>query len=249
MNMEYLQKAGCQFVLNEGIMPSAIVRLLKNSTTNGSIRENDLLLVASILQDNRNFCSEKHADIASIAKSVFDADVPLTDWLGKTHNILDVILNNIKEEDSFFNAEDIIRGALICFIKSCPFVGEEKKQEYISKLERKNDFNLMSYGKRAIKQPEIKKSFEEYLYLHGYQPSTVNSYKSAINVIGDFCSQEGIVISEGASLWEVQNLREFEKIKRQLENNGKFLEKNAAGNSILFNGFKRFGEFLEENKS
>lgn len=70
-----------------------------------------------------------------------------------------------------------------------------------------------------------------------YSINTANSYKSAINTIGeDFLN---------INLWAVNNLNEIKEIIEKLSTNSAYLARNEETNATLSNGLARYKEFIE----
>lgn len=218
----------CQFVLNEGIMPAPIVRVLKSSYQKKRLE--DWKKLASILLDQRGLAldSDADSDIMAVAKEAFKGDLALTNWLDHMKHVLSVIVSG--DADSF---PDMIEGALISFIKACPFVSDEQKQKYLLPVGMPRPVARRKSSKYNDEQAQ---QFEQFLLQHGYSYGTACSYKSAISYIAKcWCSE----------LWEVTDLEDIQKIKDYLNHNQEYQDADRYKHAALSNGFARYCEFLE----
>lgn len=229
----------CRFVLNEGILPSMIARQIKNNDK----KKQDTKLLASVLIKRENFNDALHPEIASMARTSFRNDPELIAWLSKTDSLLNVIINFAdSQNDAQIYMGDLLDGAYSSFIKSCPLVSEEIKNEYlhldepvqvITRARAKNS----SYV-RKDDHPK-KREFIVYLLDNEYSENTCNSYKSAINTASTMFN---------ANLWEIDDAATVQKMFNEYAGNPEFIEKDGRTNKALSNGLRRYIEFLGEKR-
>ena len=231
-----LSASWCRFVLNEGILPSMIARQIKNNDKD----KQDTKLLASVLIKRENFNDALHPEIASMARASFRNDPELIAWLSKTDSLLSVIINFADlQRDGQIYMEDLLDGAYSSFIKSCPLVSEEIKNEYlhldepvqvITRARARNS----SYA-RKDDHPK-KREFVTYLRDNEYSENTCNSYKSAINTVSSFFD---------TNLWEIDDAATMQKMFNEYAGNPEFTEKDKDVHKALSNGLKQYIEFLE----
>lgn len=230
MDFQKLTKIWCKFVLDEGLIPSPIVRVLKNSGPKE--RFQDYRKIAGILSDRENFgkvkgdyLSSSDADIIALATDSFKMDTELIKWLKE----IDVILNIIKNTDPN-TMSDLLIGALTSFIKGCPFIGEGKKQAYLLysgplARTRANKYNLPQQV-----------AFEQFLVDQDkYSLGTIRAYKSAITHISKYLNR---------NLWEITNVQEILSVQKQLESDINYKNIDKEKHAALSNGFNKYCEFL-----
>ncbi len=240
-----LKNIWCDFVLNEGLMPAPIVRIIKNNASENTRSDDDYLNIAEILYLREGYNKREtaiQAAISQIAPSAFVGDFELNVWLEKMSNILKMICMGFSAIGEGVDMEDMVIGAMSSFIKSCPLVNDNNKSKYVNLLNPKSRFAVSSprvsgslYSKKGRKD-----AFESYLIEQEYKPATVNVYKSAINIIGDMC---------GCNLWDCENVEDLEviyqdKIQPDFK---KFDEEDRRRNRALSNGWKRYLEFCGKN--
>ena len=227
----------CRFVLNEGVMPASLARLIKHDETN--LKNTKLL--AQILQQRESFTNNEYIEITNIAKTAFLNDNELINWLISMDSILTII---ITFADADNNTKDILNGALTSFIKSCPLVSEQVKNSYISLPFSSVSLNspAQKYSSRNYSKSVLdakKEDFVEYLDKFApkhYSTSTASSYKTSVNL--------GLIYA-GRNLWEIDNPQELKSILDELNTRDDFKEKNKNTNNSLSNGLWRYLEFLE----
>ena len=231
-----LSASWCRFVLNEGILPSMIARQIKNNDKD----KQDTKLLASVLIKRENFNDALHPEIASMARASFRNDPELIAWLSKTDSLLSVIINFAdSQSDGQIYMEDLLDGAYSSFIKSCPLVSEEIKNEYLHSDEQvwvmpRARARNSSYA-RKDDHPK-KREFVVYLRDNEYSENTCNSYKSAINTVSSFFD---------TNLWEIDDAATMQKMFNEYVGNPRFTEKDKDVHKALSNGLKQYIEFLE----
>lgn len=238
-----------KFVLNEGIMPAPLVRLIKGNEQNMQ----DTNLLASVLKMRENYANPEHPDIEDLSKTAFLNDEPLYTWLASVDNILNILIDFSKVKQ---NADDILNGACTSFIKSCPLVNQQIKDSYLNapgtmippedkgiKLVNKEDFIT-----------GLKKTFYEKYLKNKYSTATVNSYKSAINLGCKIFKKNLWVINNPTT---IQNLitkassKDPAPTTEEEELRKLFRQKNSDTHNALYNAMKNYQKFLElkeENK-
>ena len=230
----------CRFVLNEGIIPSMIVRQIKNNDKD----RQDAKLLASILIKRENFNDTLHSEIVSMARTSFRDDPELTAWLSKTDSLLSVIINfaDSQNNDQIYMG-DLLDGAYSSFIKSCPLVSEEIKNEYLHQGEQ---FRVMARPRaknssytRKDDHPK-KREFIGYLRDNGYSENTCNSYKSAINTVSSFFD---------TNLWEIDDAAIMQKMYDEYVGDPKFIDRDNDVHKALSNGLKQYIKSLKEREN
>lgn len=232
-----LSASWCRFVLNEGILPSMIARQIKNNDKD----KQDTKLLASILIKRENFNDTLHSEIVSMARTSFRNDPELTAWLSKTDSLLSVIINfaDSQNNDQIYMG-DLLDGAYSSFIKSCPLVSEEIKNEYlhpgeqirvITRTRAKNSSYI-----RKDDHPK-KQEFMAYLLDNGYSQNTCNSYKSSINTASSMFFN--------INLWEIDDATTMQKMYDEYTGDPEFIERDNYVHKALSNGLKQYIEFLE----
>ena len=217
----------CNFILNEGIMPSLIARKLKYFPTD----HNDLcIVIADIL------CNRENAHVDSnlvpnkeIVKSAFNADPELANWLGAMQELLEIIKTYANKDKIFSN---IVDEACLSFIKACPLVSDGRKQFYIGS--KPSSFSSAN--------SDIKQLFREYLEKSQYSYNTINSYISGINKVGKLSNIQ-------RNLWDIRDADEMRHLVAHWENNTDHLydaykEQDLLSRKTLSNAVKRYAEFL-----
>lgn len=232
-----LSASWCRFVLNEGIIPSMIARQIKNNDKN----KQDTKLLASILVKRENFNDTLHSEIVSMARTSFRNDPELTAWLSKTDSLLSVIINFAdSQNDGQLYMGDLLDGAYSSFIKSCPLVSEEIKNEYlhpdkqirvITRTRAKNSSYI-----RKDDHPK-KQEFMAYLLDNGYSQNTCNSYKSSINTASSFFN---------TNLWKIDDAAIMQKMFNEYAGNPEFIERDNYVHKALSNGLKQYIKYLED---
>lgn len=236
-----LSASWCRFVLNEGILPSMIARQIKNDDKD----RQDAKLLASILIKRENFNDTLHFEIVSMARTSFRNDPELTAWLSKTDSLLSVIINfaDSQNNDQIYMG-DLLDGAYSSFIKSCPLVSEEIKNEYLHPGEQvrvmaRTRAKNSSYI-RKDDHPK-KQEFMAYLLDNGYSQNTCNSYKSAINTASS-------MFFNNSELWNVDDATAVQKMLDEHSHDPEFIDKDRKTNKALSNGLRRYIEFLKERE-
>lgn len=234
-----LSASWCRFVLNEGIIPSMIVRQIKNDDKN----RQDAKLLASVLIKRENFNDTLHPEIVSMARTSFRNDPELTDWLSKTDSLLSVIINfaDSQNNDQIYMG-DLLDGAYSSFIKSCPLVSEEIKNEYLHPGEQvrvmtRTRAKNSSYI-RKDDHPK-KREFIAYLRDNGFSENTCNSYKSAINTVSSFFN---------TNLWEIDDAATMQKMYDEYTGDPEFIERDNYVHKALSNGLKQYIKSLKEKE-
>ena len=232
-----LRASWCRFVLNEGIIPSMIARRIKNNDKD----KQDTKLLASVLIKRENFNDALHPEIASMARASFHNDPELIAWLSKTDSLLSVIINfaDLQNNDQIYMG-DLLDGAYSSFIKSCPLVSEEIKNEYLHPDEQirvmtRTRAKNSSYN-RKDDHPK-KQEFMAYLLDNGYSQNTCNSYKSSINTVSSFFN---------TNLWEIDDAAIMQKMFNEYAGNPEFIKRDYDVHKALSNGLRRYIMFLEE---
>lgn len=241
MKNNWLSASWCRFVLNEGILPSMIARQIKNNDKD----KQDTKLLASVLIKRENFNDALHPEIASMARASFHNDPELIAWLSKTDSLLSVIINFADlQSDGQIYMEDLLDGAYSSFIKSCPLVSEEIKNEYLHPGEQ---IRVMART-RAKNSSYIRKDdhpkkqeFMAYLLDNGYSQNTCNSYKSAINTASS-------MFFNNSELWNVDDATAVQKMLDEHSHDPEFIDKDRKTNKALSNGLRRYIEFLKERE-
>lgn len=227
----------CKFVLDEGIMPASLARLIKR---NGRLSSNPGLL-AKLLKTRESFSDANYPELAELAKRAFLNDEELNAWLISMDSILDII---IAFSDSDANTQDILNGAFMSFIKSCPLVSEQIKEPYAHTSFISNPapqifhkYSSKNYNKSAtnIKKDDFIKYLDKYAPKH-YSKSTARSYTTSVNL--------GTVFA-GRDLWEIDDPQELKQILDGLNRRNDFQTKNTDTHNSLGNGLWRYLEFLE----
>lgn len=231
-----LSDSWCQFVLNEGIMPSAIARRIKHDEND---RQNPKF-IASILLQRKNFSDTTHSEIASLARTSFLNDPELTNWLAKTDTLLNVIIQFSDQQGvNQVNATDLLNGAYTSFIKSCPLVAEETKNKY-QKTTEKNTTRVSQ--KRSLffrRENDAKKqAFTDYLIKKMYRLNTCNAYKSAV-------SNWGSTILK-TNLWDIDDPLEMKRKFDEYCETPEFIDKDYSTHKTLSNGLLKYIEFLKD---
>ncbi len=225
--MDIIQKKWCDFILNEGIMPTVLIRDFKNCQINPN---NLCSLIANVLyfkeQVNLDFLNDKN-----IIKAAFLADPDLTNWLNSVSDLLYTIYTFASKESAFTN---ILNEACLSFIKLCPLVSDDRKQLYLA-----NKSSLIPFH-NAISDP--KSDFKNYLIECGYSFNSANSYISAINKISKLTNIE-------RNLWDISDADEMKRFLLDLEANtanlyDEYKLQNIKSGKILSNALKRYIEFL-----
>lgn len=233
-----LSSLWCKFVLNEGIMPAPLARIIKSITNS-----NNTKLLALLLQKRESFSDSHYHELTEMAKWAFLNDSELNNWLVSIDNILSTI---IIFSDSDSNTKDILTGAFTSFIKSCPLVSENIKNSYTGLSTVFNttrpDFHKYSSRNYTKSASTFKKdTFIEYLDKYApkhYSKSTARSYTTSVNLGINFV---------GRDLWEIDDPQELKKILDNLNLRDDFQKKNADTHNSLSNGLWRYLEFLEYN--
>ena len=239
----------CRFVLNEGIIPASLARFFKQNDAN---RANAKLL-AQILKARESFSDVLYPELTALTKRAFLSDEELCNWLASVDSILTIIVS-FAEGDS--NTKDILNGAFISFIKSCPLVSESVKDAYIkvSVPSAPVVMQTRKYRRDSNDNPLIaakKKAFGEYLESNNYSPPTANSYRTSVNLGSDFLGAD----FAGRNLWEIDDPAEMERIFNKLKNDEPqteedkklrqdYKKKDDDTHNALSNGLKRYLEFL-----
>lgn len=227
--MSQITENWCDFVLNEGIMPTNLVRELKNFNENGTKL---CVLIADILS-NQEIAEEPRLRISSKKTSVseaFNSDPELVKWLNSVTELLYVIKTFVGKGDAFSGMVD---EACLSFIKVCPLVSDERKLFYLG---------ADSITDLPVLTDDQKQAFRNYLKECGYSFNTINSYISAVNIIGK-------LDNVGLDLWSIKNSEQIKQLYNELEANTEHLydeykRKDAEGRKTLSNALKRYMEFL-----
>lgn len=224
--MNKIRKKWCDFVLNEGLMPTMAARFIKNNSADD---ENLYILVADILINKEN------ADIDNFPQAVtaasFKADTQLFEWLDSIKELLDVIKAYADKGDLF---TAIVDEACISFIKLCPLLADEIKQKYLESAQKASQsFSLKS---------DIRQNFRAYLTDRNYSANTINSYISGINVVGSLANIQ-------CNLWDITDPNEMKHLVARLEANtdhlyDEYKERDLLSRKTFSNALKRYVEFL-----
>ena len=244
----------CEFVLNEGIMPSSLVRLLKSDEAN----RHDAALLARILQERESFDNPKYPEISKNAKTAFLYDEEATKWLNG--EIVKCVLNIIANADSNKDPE-LLTDSFSTFINICTLVKDEYKKKYL--LPKNYDKNKKKYilpenYKKILEQgicqkimknkpwkynmlaPSSKKEeeFTEFLrHRTKCKESTIKIYRSIINKLNrelDFYD-----------IWDIEDAKEMEKLYKKLNSIPLFISMNINSHNVLFRSLKLYIEFLD----
>ena len=227
--MSKITENWCNFVLNEGIIPSIIVRKLKSVSLDD---KNLCIVIADVLNKREN------ADIAAsivpekeMVKLSFKADPELTTWLDTMRELLDIIKNYSDKGGLLSN---IVDEACLSFIKACTLVSDDRRQLYIGA-------KTVPYFSTST-NPDIKQAFREYLEQNQYSHNTINSYISGINKVGKLTNIQ-------RNLWEISDTNEMRHLIANWENNTNHLyndykEQDLLSRKTLSNAVKRYAEFL-----
>lgn len=228
--MSKITENWCNFILNEGIMPSIIARKLKDISSDN---KNLCIIIADILnnRENTNIANSRFIPDKAIIKSSFNTDKELTCWLDNMRDLLEIIKTYANKDDIFAN---IVDEACISFIKACTLVSDDRKQLYIGK---KTD----SHHSLAT-NTDIRQAFREYLQNNQYSHNTINSYISGINKVGKLNNIQ-------RNLWEINDAAEMRHLIANWDNNTNHLyddykEQDLLSRKTLSNAVKRFAEFL-----
>lgn len=230
--MSKITESWCNFVLNEGIMPSIITRKLRNLTVSNT---NLCILIADIL-NSRGSLNTGYPHIlptGEVIKASFEMDQELFCWLESMKDLLDIIKNYANKSDVFAN---IVDEACLSFINVCPLVSDDRKQIYREKKEKTETYNFLPTNF------DIKQAFREYLEKNQYSYNTINSYISGINKVGKLANIQ-------RNLWEITNAAEMSHLIAHWENNTNHLyddykEQDMLSRKTLSNAVKRYAEFL-----
>ncbi len=236
-----LSATWCRFVLNEGILPAMIARQIKNNDKN---RQN-IKLIASVLQKRENFKDVSYSEIVSMARTCFHNDPELTAWLSKIDSLLSVIIKfTDMQTDTKFCTSDLLDGAYVSFIKSCPLVSEDIKKEYLNTNEPGWVMtHIRAKNSSYIRKDEHPQKQEFMIYLRSlkdgdrdkYTKNTCNSYKSAINLASKLFEE---------NLWEINDATEVKKRLDKHINTQNFIKADDGTHKSLSNGLRRYIEFL-----
>jgi len=233
-----------KFVLNEGIMPAPLVRLIKNDDE----IFNNAKLLAQILKMRESFNDTAHPELSELAQKTFLNDEEINNWLASMDSILDIIIN-FADGDSATN--DVLKGAFISFIKSCPLVSEKNKNTYIETPAI--HLSSSSYRKKSGNQTPAqakRDSFMEYLDIHApkhYSGGTRFCYKTAVNLTSGLIKKD---------LWDIDDPQEMQEVLNRLiyneaqtpeekELQQKFEDKDKATKRSVSCGLQRYYEFLK----
>jgi len=237
MNFDVFAASWCDFVLEEGVMPNSIARLLKANRDNFVQNESLYRYIALILLLRERFSTEsqcaKFRDF-SVFKNAFLSDVELVDWLKKIEPLLQLIVQASVPEMS-----DAVVGSFKSFIKSCPLVLNENKEKYLSKFFSQDSSVLIKTRARRCNS-EMQLKFESYLE-QKYTKGTVSGYRSAITTIGTQFLQ--------IDLWNVTSSEEMEKIKLMLDENLAYLDVNIKRHHLLSRAIEVYIDFLKNTFS
>lgn len=230
-----LTEKWCKFVLNEGIMPASLARLLKQSSEN----QNNPKLLAQILKERDNFNNPNYQEISALAKKAFSVDHELNSWLNSVDGILNCIINFAKEES---HTKEILNVAFGVFIKSCSLVSEQQKNLYLDtpKPDGFAVFSTKAYHRHSNPKNPKKKDFMDYLQNQHYCLSTRYCYGSAI----DTCST---IILE--NLWLIDTPAKMKQIFDQISQKEVFLNLNTARHNALSSALLRYIEFLDSRQA
>lgn len=227
--MSKITENWCNFVLNEGVMPSVLARKLKDFPADN----NDLCIVIADILNNREIANVDSLFIPDkeIIKSAFMADPELMNWLETMRELLDIIKTYANKDKIFSNIAD---EACLSFIKACPLLSDDRKQLYLDSKP-----NSFSY---SLTNPDIKQTFREYLEKNQYSYNTINSYISGINKVGKLSNIQ-------RNLWEIRDADEMRHLVAHWENNtdhlyNEYKEQDALSRKTLSNAVKRYAEFL-----
>lgn len=232
--MTTLDKAWCNFVLNEGVMPASIVRRIKND----SDISQDNCLLASILNKRDTFSDAGHPDLVTLTKTAFNNDQELTSWLAEMDNLLNIIVSFSNQK----SMKDLLDGAYSSFIKACPWISNDIKNKYLQAKEptsyseiarAKNDLETLVY-KKTMSNPKIR-DFMIFLQ-KSYSPNTCNSYKTAVGNWGSDIL--------GKDLWKIDDPDEMQDLYNLYMKTDAFVTKDINTRKTLSNGLKRYIEFL-----
>ena len=222
----------CRFVLNEGIMPSALVRYIKQQNFKDGAFEK-VKLTAKILKERENFDNinadnTANADLQNsvngLARMAFQCDAELCAWLQSTDGLLDVIIgfsNAQTFEDKYTAA--LLNNAYQSFINSCPLVAPDIKKRYLQEAVPVND--------------DKKEDFMNFLLAQNYGKSTCNSYKTSVNKGGKLL---------GENLWEIDD--SFLLAAKIQALHDKHEDEMLKSNKALACGLDRYKEFLESRQ-
>lgn len=190
------------FVLNEGIMPSILTRMIRSDE---ELSQN-INFIAGILDARQNFNpSVEFAERDSVRNimqhlktGIFESDTELSKWLSDVSILLQLIKQDVVAS-SINIPEEQKQWAVSAFIRSCPLLPDSVKQSYTGMSVEKNDVSLSqdagvyrrlfgSYLNHCPSQPriptDIKSEFYNFITIHdGKSPVTANAYKSALNTI------------------------------------------------------------------
>ncbi len=234
-----LSNLWCKFILSEGVMPASLSRIIKKNNENPT----NTKLLAQLLQKRESFSDPLYPELSEVAKRAFLNDDELNNWLVSMDSILDII---IAFSDSDKNTQDILTGAFMSFIKSCPLVSESVKNSYTGQSTIFNatrpvfhKYSSKNYTKSAtnLKKDNFIEYLDKYAPKH-YSKSTARSYTTSVNLGINFV---------GKDLWEIDDPQELKNILDDLNMRDDFQKKNADTHNGLGNGLWRYLEFLEYN--
>ncbi|MEE6207206.1 MAG: hypothetical protein VZR95_04040 [Alphaproteobacteria bacterium] len=222
----------CRFVFNEGIMPSALVRYIKQQSFKDEVFDK-VKLTAKILKERENFDNitadnTANADLQNsvngLARIAFQGDKELCSWLQSIDGLLDVIIgfSNVQTFEDKYTAA-MINNAYQSFINSCPLVAADTKKRYLQIAIPQND--------------DKKEDFINFLMLNDYGKSTCNSYKTSVNKGGKLL---------GENLWEIDDsfllAAKIQVLYKKHE------DEMLKSNKALACGLDRYKEFLESRQ-
>lgn len=254
------KKAFCDFVLNEGIMPSVLTRIIRSNI----MISDDSEYIAQILEKrcdfnptNPHLTDETKKSIQDyLNKNVFEMDEALMDWLKKVSLLLQLIMQpEIYPGIAIPNAQK--DWAISTLIKSCPLVSENIKDEYLSDCEQKDKRDAAKERHNMLLTPEqkesmlqrdlkIKEQFGEHFFKrtrfisfvvsHDRKTKvTAMAYRSALNTIEN---------KYNINVWAMNTPNEVDEAIEKLEKNEDFCQANAKTHGALIAAMRKYRLFI-----
>lgn len=235
-----LNNRWCEFVLNEGIMPPSLARLLKSDKDNS----HNAALFARILQQRESFTDSQYPEITDKAKTAFLSDEETTKWLKED---VDYLLTSIAKNADSNKDPDLLNASFSHFINDYPLVKDEDKKKYLLPKNYKNTLEHEICQKRIQNKPwknynpglstEEVYEFTKFLENRNYRSNTIKSYCSIINKLNrelDF-----------HNIWDIEDAEEMTELYEKLKCIPFFIDMNKKSHNILFCSLKLYIKFLD----
>lgn len=233
------------FLKDNGLIPAQVIRFFCSVQK----FKPDIHFIAGLLCDRDDFdtsacdISGNYEDLLTVLKNKpFESDTLLSNWLKSASKILEML----KNKEIFPNIQipkEQIEWAMITFIKTCPFIDDKNKENYIHQIEQRdisNGSNIQKLKSSDFKNFLKSRTMNNYSK-KTYSSATISAYVSALNYIRDKYS---------INLWDVHDVAMAQSIRRRLLDNPVFKKENRKDkHNALSAAMALYCDFLEASQT